>query len=226
MSSSTTNPIIAPLRIHTLLLRLHHESLTQETLLRSRYTKNDAADFDTIVRDAFIALDQEKCQFIYQISRATAARNIVEVGTSFGVSTIYLALAVARNLEIVGGEGRVIATEKESGKAEKARAYWREAGEECVSRYIELREGDLLETLKRDLPVIDLVLLDIWTPVALPALKILEPRTRKGAVVIVDNIVDSAEGYADLLDHLMEPANGYTNLTLPYDKGLQMSIKF
>jgi len=46
---------------------------------------------------------------------------------------------------------------------------------------------------------------------------------RKGAVVIVDNIVDSAEGYADLLAHLKEPANGYT---LPYDRGLQMSIEF
>lgn len=35
-----------------------------------------------------------------------------------------------------------------------------EVGEECVSRYIELREGDLLETSKRDVPVIDLASLD------------------------------------------------------------------
>lgn len=55
-----------------------------------------------------------------------------------------------------------------------------------------------------------------WTPVALPALKILEPRMRKGAVVIVGNIVDFVEGYADLLAHLKEPANGYTNLTINY----------
>ncbi|TGO50356.1 hypothetical protein BCON_0185g00070 [Botryotinia convoluta] len=126
---------------------------------------------------------------------------------------------------MIGGEGKVIATEKESGKAEKARGYWGEAGED-VSRYIELRKGDLLERLREDIPVVDLVVLDVWAPIALPALKILEPRMRKGAVVIVDNIVDSAEGYADLLEHLEEPANSYTNLTIPYDKGLQMSIKF
>lgn len=108
------------------------------------------------MRDKFIALDQDKCQFIYQLARAIAARNIVEVGTSFGVSTIYLALAVGQN----GGEGKVIATEKESSKAERAREHWKEAGDESVTRYIDLREGDLLETLKVNVPTLDLVLID------------------------------------------------------------------
>ncbi|KAM0182246.1 hypothetical protein ACHAPF_001135 [Botrytis cinerea] len=166
---------------------------SQGILLRFRNTKIDAAGFDAIVRDAFIALDQEKCQFIYQLSRATAVRNIVEVGTSLGVSTIYLALAVARNLEIAGGgESHCYGERKWKGGESKG----------------------VLDGSGRGV---------FWTPVALPALKILEPRMRKGAVVIVDNIVDSAEGYADLLAHLKEPANGYT---LPYDRGLQMSIEF
>lgn len=60
---------------------------------------------------------------------------------------------------------------------------------------------------------------------ALPALKLLEPRMRSGAVVIADNIISSAEGYADLLKHLKDPDNGYTNLTIPYSNGLEMSIK-
>jgi predicted O-methyltransferase YrrM len=108
------------------------------------------------MRDKFIALDQDKCQFVYQLARAIAARNIVEVGTSFGVSTIYLALAVGQN----GRDGKVIATEKESTKAERAREHWKEAGDELVARYIDLREGDLLETLKVDVPTLDLVLID------------------------------------------------------------------
>lgn len=65
----------------------------------------------------------------------------------------------------------------------------------------------------------------VWAPVALPALKILEPRMRAGAVVILDNSISSASRYAELLAHLRLPANGYTNLTLPYSKGLEMSIK-
>ena len=159
MASSSPNPVVAPRHIHTLLDRLHQESRTQEATLGSYFSRPDISateDFDDLMRDKFIALDQDKCQFVYQLARAIAARNIVEVGTSFGVSTIYLALAVGQN----GGEGKVIATEKESTKAERAREHWKEAGDDLVTRYIDLREGDLLETLKVNVPTLDLVLID------------------------------------------------------------------
>jgi len=81
-----------------------------------------------------------------------------QAGTSFGVSTIYLALAVSANTAS-GGTGRVIATENEPSKANIARQNWKEAGEE-VERVIELREGDLRETLQVDLPTVDMLLLD------------------------------------------------------------------
>jgi len=83
--------------------------------------------------DKFIALDEDKCHFVYQLLCATGATHVVEAGTSFGVSTIYLALAVGRNVGGVPGKGKVIATEKESQKAERAREHWREAGETVSS---------------------------------------------------------------------------------------------
>ncbi|KAF2796799.1 S-adenosyl-L-methionine-dependent methyltransferase [Melanomma pulvis-pyrius CBS 109.77] len=223
MASSSPNPVVAPSHIHALLDRLHEESSTQEAALGNYLS--GTVSFDDQMRDKFIALDQDKCQFVYQLLRATNGKNVVEIGTSFGVSTIYLALAVGSNLEASGGEGKVIATEKEPSKAEKARAYWKEAGDELVTRHIDLRVGDLIETLKNDLPTVDLVLLDIWAPVALPALKLLEPKLRTGAVILVDNTIESATRYADLLAHLRAPENGYTNITLPYTKGLEMCVK-
>lgn len=48
---------------------------------------------------------------------------------------------------------------------------------------------------------------------------------RPGAVVVIDNTIGSATGYAELLAHLRSPENRYTNLTLPYSKGLDMCIK-
>jgi predicted O-methyltransferase YrrM len=155
---SSPNPVVAPPHVHILLDRLHNESTTQEAALGSYYST--AEGFDELMRDKFIALDQDKSQFVYQLVRAIGAHNIVEVGTSFGVSTIYLALAVGSNLEKSGGKGTVIATEKESAKAEKARQHWREAGDELVTRHIDLREGDLLETLKDNVPILDFILLD------------------------------------------------------------------
>ena len=105
----------------------------------------------------------------YLLARSMGALNIVEAGTSFGVSTMYLALAVGHNVaqaKASGGatttRGKVIGTEKEPTKAAKAREYWKEAGEE-VEPWIELREGDLLETLKVEegMPEqIDMLLLD------------------------------------------------------------------
>jgi hypothetical protein len=59
---------------------------------------------------------------------------------------------------------------------------------------------------------------------ALPALKLVLPKLRYGGIVITDNPIASAERYADLLGFMRDPANGFSNLTLPYSKGLEMSV--
>jgi len=46
----------------------------------------------------------------------------------------------------------------------------------------------------------------------------------RGAVVIVDNTISSASRYKDLLEYLRASGSGFTNLTLPYTKGLEMSV--
>lgn len=119
------------------------------------------------MRDKFVALEQDKCQFMYLLARSINAKNIVEAGTSFGVSTMYLALAVGQNVTEAKAKGenvsgKVIATEKEGSKATRAREHWSEAGEE-VEPWIELREGDLRETLlvEEGMPEeIDMLLID------------------------------------------------------------------
>ena len=172
---ASPNPVDAPAHIQHLLSNLHKTSLEQEASISSQTKKiisfdvlNDVkgkeedpkAAFDALMRDKFIALDEDKCQFMYQLINSMGATNVVEAGTSFGVSTIYLALAVAKVKAATGKSGTVIGTENESQKAEIARRYWRECGE-IVEKEIDLRVGDLLETLKVDMPSqVDLLLLD------------------------------------------------------------------
>ena len=149
-----------PSHITALLDRLHKESWEQESKMSWASMAGMADEEKTaVVRDKFIALDQDKSQYLYTLCRATGATTIVEAGTSFGVSTIYLALAAAANAKASGKTARVIATEHEPTKAAKAREYWRECGE-AVTSVIDLREGDLRETLKQDLENVDLLLLD------------------------------------------------------------------
>ena len=50
------------------------------------------------LKDKLIALDRGKAEFCYHVCRALRARRVVEAGTSFGVSTLYLAAAVRDNL--------------------------------------------------------------------------------------------------------------------------------
>lgn len=67
-------------------------------------------------------------------------------------------------------------------------------------------------------------LIEVWAPLALPALQVVEPRLRPGAVVICDNSTSSASRYADLQTYIRDPKNDYTNLTVPYNNGLEMSV--
>ena len=173
---SERSPLQAPQHVLDLLARLHKISLEQEATINKKDGKVFSADvigdlgnrqpqhdpkaaFNELMLDKFIALDQDKCLFTYQLINSMGATNIVEAGTSFGVSTIYLALAVASTKAATGKDGVVIATEYEESKARIARDYWKQCGPE-VTNQIDLREGDLLETLKTNLPEVDLLLLD------------------------------------------------------------------
>ena len=151
---NTLASIVAPARVAEVLRDLHQQALIEEPYIST----DDQPERKAL--DKFVALDPDKCALVYMLLRATGARHVVEAGTSFGLSTIYLALAVGQNVEALGGTGKVIATEIEATKAAKAREHWARAGAD-VEKWIELREGDLRETLKEDVPEkIDFVLFD------------------------------------------------------------------
>lgn len=59
---------------------------------------------------------------------------------------------------------------------------------------------------------------------ALPALKLIQPKMRRGAVVLADNTARNPSNYKELLDYLRAPDSGFSNMTLPYTNGLEMSV--
>jgi predicted O-methyltransferase YrrM len=167
--------------------------------------------------DKLVALEPVKAEFCYLVCRSLAAKRIVEVGTSFGVSTLYLAAAVRAN-----GGGTVIGTEHEPGKAAEARAHFAEAG---LSDFIDLREGDLRETLKVIEGPVDFVLMDIWTEMARPAIELIAPLLRKGAVVVADNTDQVRRSYRHFFDFVEDARNGLRTMTLPFSGGLEFTVK-
>lgn len=198
-----------------LLRDLHKQALDEPA-----YVSTDGPASTAL--DKFVALDPDKCAFVYLLLRSMKARFVVEAGTSFGVSTIYLALAVAQNSG--SQSGKVIATENEPTKAVRARENWGRAGDN-IEKFIELREGDLRETLKTGLPEqVDFLLLDIWTPLALPTLKLVQPRMQPGATVVADNTDAAKSGYKELMAYLEDGANGFKISTVPYSGGLLVAV--
>lgn len=149
MDPKLATPVIASPRVQQLLQRLHALSAAEEKSWSQRlfyFTRlvrffisgeTWSAAAEAHMCDKFVALDAEKCHFIYLLARSTGARHVIEAGTSFGVSTMYLALAVGQDAlqqmmqaKTTTLAGKVIATEKEQTKAAKARENWKEAGRE------------------------------------------------------------------------------------------------
>jgi predicted O-methyltransferase YrrM len=131
-------------------------------------------------KEAYLAVSRETGKLLYLLARTSRARSVVEFGTSFGLSTLYLAAALRDN-----GGGRVISAELEPSKAAKARENFHAAG---LADLIEVREGDALATLAVDLPEqVDLLLLDGAKALYPKILDAIEPRLREGSIVVADN---------------------------------------
>jgi predicted O-methyltransferase YrrM len=214
-------------KLQAFLDALHAQSAGQEQAIDDYFRKRiaegtlswDGFDAETtrFFADKMVALEKIKAEFCYLQCRALRARTVVECGTSFGVSTLYLAAAVRDN-----GGGTVIATEWEAEKAQIARRNFAIAG---LERFVDLREGDLANTLATIDGPVDFVLLDIWTEAVLPAMRHIAPHLRDGAAIVADNTAQSRRGYAAYFDFIADPANRLRTLTLPFDGGLEMTVR-
>jgi predicted O-methyltransferase YrrM len=172
--------------------------------------KSDAA------AEIYMPVAPDSGRLLYLLVRAARPALVVEFGTSFGISTLYLAAAVRDN-----GTGRVVTTELSAAKARAARETFAAAGLDDV---ITLLEGDALDTLADLDTAPGVVLLDGWKDLCLPVLRLLEPGLQPGALVIADDIdQDDLQPY---LDYVRTPTSGYVNVTFPDgDEGMEISCR-
>jgi predicted O-methyltransferase YrrM len=152
-------------------------------------------------------------QFLFAFVAPQTGCEVLEIGSSRGYSTIWLA-AGARYLG-----GRVLSLEHDPAKIEAWRANIEEAG---LSDWAELVEGDAFETLARIDDVFDVVFLDAekdqYEQLFAEARSKLEP----GGVVIADNVLSHEETLgAYSLARQSDPT--LESVTIPLDRGLELS---
>lgn len=214
-------------RVRATLSRLHALADAGESALKLRFAPymprllmGKTLPWETLERrfdDDFISIGRHQGVYCYMLARALGARHIVEFGTSFGISTIYLACAVRDN-----GGGRVIGTERVAAKAQRARAHLEEAG---LSEWVEIREGEAPASLAELPEPVDFLLNDGFPAYALPVLQAVAPKMRAGAVVVSDNAALFPADHRDYVEWVRNPANGFLSTRLALDEGTEFSVR-
>ncbi|WDH50459.1 class I SAM-dependent methyltransferase [Pseudomonas chlororaphis] len=218
MTSTLTTSPLAPL-----LDRLFEQAdtatspavadISREERERLMHSKTEYLDFYGRLKDLWLPVSRETGELLYMLARSTRARHIVEFGTSFGISTLHLAAAIRDN-----GGGRLIGSEFEASKVERARQHLLEGG---LADLVEIREGDAMKTLAVDLPEsIDLLLLDGAKALYADILALVESRLRPGALIVADN----TDYCPDYLARVRSPASGY--LSVPFGGDVELSMRF
>jgi predicted O-methyltransferase YrrM len=188
------------------------EEISPEERMRLMHSKTECLDFYGRLKDLWLPVSRATGVLLYMLARSSKARNIVEFGTSFGISTLHLAAALRDN-----GGGRLITSEFEPSKVARAREHLTAGG---LADLVEIRQGDALVTLSTALPdTIDLLLLDGAKALYPDILSLVESRLRPGALIVADNADHSPE----YLARVRSPEGGY--LSTPFAEDVELSMR-
>ena len=149
------------------------------------------------------------------VKEAEASR-ILEVGSSYGYSTTWLAEAA----RAIGG--KVISLELRAAKTEYARAQLARAG---LDGYVEFRIGDALASLAQLPGPFDFVLIDLWKDLYVPVFELLHPKLAPGALIVADNMLqpESARVHASAYRERVRAAADMSSVLLAVGNGLELS---
>ena len=148
--------------------------------------------------------------------KEAGARRILEVGSSYGYSTTWLAEAAC---EV---DGRVISLELQRPKTEYAQQQLERAG---LARFVEFRVGDALASLAALPGPFDFALIDLWKDLYVPVFDLLQPKLAQGAIIVADNMLqpESARAHARAYRERVRRAPQMTSVLLEVGNGLEVS---
>ena len=176
---------------------------------------NDAATNERPRR--MLNITRDTGEFLVVLVRATAARRVLEIGTSNGYSTLWLADAAR------GTGGKVHSLELSARKVEHARAQLKRAG---LDGYVEFHVGDALETLRRLPGPFDFVLVDLWKDLYVPCLDLFHGKLSPNAFVAADNMIFPPNPKDQAAYRSAVRAKGdMESLLLPVGSGVELSKK-
>ena len=173
---------------------------------------NDATQPDRSQK--MLNLDREAAELLHFLVLSGNRKRVLEIGTSNGYSTLWLAAALQAN-----HGHRLVSVEQDRNKVISARANLRHAGLEDMVSLFEAAANDAARTLEGPF---DMVFFDADRVNAPQQLALLLPKLKHDVLLVADN----ALSHADELAAYVEAVNalpGFTSFTAPLGKGLHLA---
>ncbi len=168
-------------------------------------------------RDALLlSVGRDTGSLLNTLIKGARSQSILELGTSYGYSTVWLAEAARET------GGRVISMDVAPQKQEYAARMLAKAG---LAGQVEFRSGDVLELLPSLAAGVDFVLLDIWKDVYIPCFDLLVPKLAPGAIVVADNMLQptAALEQARAYRRHVHADPRFSTVLLPVGSGIEIS---
>ena len=160
------------------------------------------------------AVGPDTGRFINILAKSLKTPTILELGTSFGYSGIWLAEAARAS------GGKLISMELHAYKTEFAREMAEKAG---LSEHIDFKIGDAVEMIKA-LPLgVDFVLVDLWKDLYIPCLEAFYPKLNPGAIIVADNMFMPGNEDVKRYGEAVRAKPGITSVLLPVGSGIEVS---
>lgn len=169
------------------------------------------------VRDRMLlSIGRDAGVLVNMIVKSAPCRRILEIGTSYGYSTVWLAEAAKAT------GGKVISLDVADYKQAHAAEMLQRAGLQGLA---EFHAGDALEIIPRLEGGFDFVLLDLWKDLYVPCLDLFFPMLAPGAVIVADNMLRPAVDRTNALTYrrAVRAKPGISSVLLPVGQGLEIS---
>lgn len=198
-------------KFHELLTR-YHARIAEE----DRVMKSDPAGVSKRRDEFLLAVGPEVGWLLHALIIGRGAKRILELGTSYGYSTAFLADAARQT------GGRVYTMDLAANKQQYARTRLEEAG---LAGQVEWMLGDATQMLRSLKGPFDFVLLDLWKNLYVPCLELFYGKLAPNAVIVADNMLfpEIVRADAEAYRAAVKSKGDLQSVLLPIGNGIELS---
>lgn len=197
------------------VLRIYEERMAAERVLRAPLAP---AEFAARRDEFLLPVGKDVANLLRDLAIGLGAKTLVEIGTSYGYSTLYLADAARKT------GGKLYTYDNVAEKQTYARERLAEAN---LADFVEWRLGDAVELLPDQPGPVDLVLMDLWKELYVTCFERIYPLLAPNALIVADNMLfpESARPHAAAYRDAVRAKPDFEAVLLPIGQGIDIGVR-